>query len=210
MFKDFQSENFLKWFGNSKIVNKDKSPRIMYHTTQTSIEFNTFKQVVDSEFGYHFGTLIQAHCRAEPTYNKDGTFYFNDTRIYPVFLRIEKPLLVSDIQTFNTQEVTYELKRLFYEMENNDSENFIEEEFELCLSLNRTRIVEEYKSGVVHPTYEIIKTFLYNKGYDGFKYKNECEGQQKHYSYVVFFPWQIKSAIGNNGNFDINNDNILK
>lgn len=46
------------------------------------------------------------------------------------------------------------------------------------------------------------------QGYDGLIYKNEFEGDGTQDSYVVFNPEQIKSAIGNNGDFDGQNPDI--
>lgn len=46
------------------------------------------------------------------------------------------------------------------------------------------------------------------QGYDGLVYKNKVEG--KGWSFVPFYPNQIKSAIYNNGEFDANNPNISK
>ena len=35
------NDNFWKWFGNSKVINRDGSPMIVYHGTKA--DFNTFK-----------------------------------------------------------------------------------------------------------------------------------------------------------------------
>jgi DNA polymerase III sliding clamp (beta) subunit (PCNA family) len=45
-------------------------------------------------------------------------------------------------------------------------------------------------------------------GFDGLKYINIMEGDQKSFSYVVFNPNQIKLADGSNNTFDANNDDI--
>lgn len=54
---------------------------------------------------------------------------------------------------------------------------------------------------------EALRQLLIAKGFDGIVYKNEAEGSGD--SYIAFNPTQIKSAIGNNGNFDGSSNNIL-
>ncbi len=50
-----------------------------------------------------------------------------------------------------------------------------------------------------------IVPLLKRKGYDGIIFSDAVEGN----TYVAFRPEQVKSAIGNNGNFDPSNPNIL-
>ena len=66
---------------------------------------------------------------------------------------------------------------------------------------------------------QMLREFLQEKGYDSIKYLNEYEGEENAYSYMVFYPEQIKSAdpvtYDDNGNviplsqrFNKENDDI--
>ena len=72
---------FKKWFGDSKVVDEDGKPLVVYHGTSTENKFTKFR-------GFsHFGTLEQAKYII-----KDDT----DGRVYPVYLSIKKPLRIKD------------------------------------------------------------------------------------------------------------------
>jgi len=72
-----ENDNFWKWFGNSKVVNNDGKPMIVYHGTNK--KFNVFKY---GEFGFHLGTYEQA--------NNIGSI------ILPCYLKMENPLYTID------------------------------------------------------------------------------------------------------------------
>src|SRR5690606_19309643 len=57
-------------------------------------------------------------------------------------------------------------------------------------------------------SYESLKSVLAENGFDGIEYKNEVEDYGSK-SYIIFDPSQAKSAIGNNGLFDEENDNFV-
>lgn len=53
-----------------------------------------------------------------------------------------------------------------------------------------------------------IKDYLVAKGYDGVIYRNTIEGGGL--SYIAFEPWQIKSAIGNQGTWSLHSGSIVE
>ena len=55
---------------------------------------------------------------------------------------------------------------------------------------------------------QYITNLMMQAGYDGIVYDNKHEGDGD--SYIAFFPNQIKSAIGNKGTFDPNNQDITE
>lgn len=78
LFENYLKKNFNKWFGESKVVDNNGKPLIVYHGSDND-RFETFK------LGYGFG------------YQE---FYFTDTidhasdyghNIYKVYLKIENP-----------------------------------------------------------------------------------------------------------------------
>lgn len=85
-----QSEAFRRWFGDSKIVNEDGSPMVMYHGTDAYDEFNVFKRGKHGYLGpgiYLSGTMDYAQRYA----NRMG---YNG-RVYELYAKVENPLYVT-------------------------------------------------------------------------------------------------------------------
>ena len=98
-FKSFLSEqqsnlntNFWKWFGNSKVLNFEKEPLIVYHGTNT--EFNVF-DAAKININEPHGDYIVFGFYFNPDKNK-ATRYIkgNNKIIMSVYLRIENPLFI--------------------------------------------------------------------------------------------------------------------
>lgn len=91
------NDNFWKWFGNSKVIDADGKPLIVYHGTKSI--FNTFKPSnsignqgeTDQIRGMYF------------TDNVDGASFFalldNDKYLKSVYLSIKNPYTVVDYNT---------------------------------------------------------------------------------------------------------------
>lgn len=140
---------FRAWFGDSKVVDAQGKPLVVYHGTTS--EFATFAP------NSHLGTASQANA----IMNYEQRRGEGSQRLLPVYLRIENPKRVDDAADWQDE-------------------------------------VEQAKA----------------EGYDGLVYANwgefdpDADGNPRD-SYVAFRPEQIKSAIGNNGNFDPSDPNIL-
>lgn len=157
-FKQFISEsaidnpNFWKWFGDSKVVDEQGNPLVVYHGTNTDFDqFITY-------YGAHFGNKDQVdeiHDRMDFNELRDGL------NTIPVYLSIQNPKRIKDL-------------------------------------------------GSSKYDWRDAKQKAISQGYDGFIYKNRFEGDKRSDSYVAFYQSQIKSAIGNNGNFDPNNPIITE
>lgn len=52
LYEDYESDNFINWFGKSVIVDNENKPLIMYHGSPHSDNIKSFKNNV----GYHFFT----------------------------------------------------------------------------------------------------------------------------------------------------------
>lgn len=91
------SYNFEKWFGDSKMVNRDGSPMKLYHGTSQDIA--AFDSAKSRDFGIHLGTVDQAETivggmfklRNVPQWVKGGN-------VIEVFVRIENPLRTNDYE----------------------------------------------------------------------------------------------------------------
>ena len=86
-FGDAQTaKNFTEWFGDSKVVDADGNPMVVYHGT--TADFDEFQRTMD--VGPHFGTAEQAGVAAG--------VHEGDPKIMPVYLKMENPLRVTDEQ----------------------------------------------------------------------------------------------------------------
>lgn len=204
-------ENFWKWFGDSKVVDEQGRPLVVYHGTNA--EFNEFK-LSEDEIGIHFGDIKHAEFRIKDKKNAS---------IIPVYIKIDNPIKLKDRGGFYPEVVMFGL---------NYWRNLIPEtsysEFDKVESyINSNKNKSTSKIGIV---VELLK----NNGYDGIEYKNLFEDEniieikeklksasKEEYerlinnineisknSFAVFSPTQIKSATENNGNFDPNNPDI--
>lgn len=111
--KENLDEDFLEWFGDSKVTHTDGSPKVVYHCGTISGEDPTFKPYT------HFGSFDAAvdrilHKEMFFKYNLKGlradgvalrneieeslanTCRYNEYTLYPVYLKIENPKRVGD------------------------------------------------------------------------------------------------------------------
>jgi hypothetical protein len=91
--KDFLNENnyidsdFFNWFGNSKVIDKDGNPLIVYHGS--NVKFDTFRT---GENRYVFFTTDINLADKYAIHRSKKTE--NEKFIYNVYLKIENPLIV--------------------------------------------------------------------------------------------------------------------
>lgn len=209
-----ETPEFKKWFAGSKVVDKQEKPLRMYHGTREPMDFQRFKTNTKKELGAHFGSTEQAN----EVSRKGGN-------IFPVYLKIAKPLRLIDEKNWSASVVANQLRSKVNPVSGKINEkglDLIDQETALKLHYGELKLQETIK----------------NIGYDGIVYLNRGEGlgnltkdevewlranadkvsddefrkkfPQAHDSYIVFSPTQIKSAIGNRGTFDPNNPNIIK
>lgn len=176
---------FKKWFGNSKVVDENGDPLVVYHGTPANFnEFYTWS---------HFGTAEQANYRVMRAGLDPGI------NIIPVYLSIKNPLRLTDIGFWDSA---------------GEVMSALEEEAQFSVKTLRQEvdsIIEGYE-GEFDPKIEaqaldhIGEWLKKHHGYDGIVYRNGEEG--KGDSYIPFSSTQIKSAIGNVGTFDNTNPDI--
>lgn len=190
---DLESEAFKNWFGDSKVVDAEGKPLVVYHGTYAN--FDQFDPKLSRDIGIHFGTIGQAQ-------------KFGD-RLLPVYLTIKNPIRVED--NFSRENgLGAFLEDIYYEIDATSKET--DKLRELAAAVERkwsddrdadNTSIKEFKQ-----FWKLALKILTRSGYDGIVYRNRVEGDGD--SYVVFDPSQIKSAIGNRGTFDPNNPNILE
>jgi hypothetical protein len=156
------SEEFKRWFRNSKVTNPDGTPRVLYHGTNARARFTTF-DTVGSELGSHFGTQKQA--AKFVTINEQEGEYRNGGRIYPVYLSIQNPLRLRDLGNWDNDKVASQLFDLgMIDRATNDA------------------MVPDYGRGQgdfvtkERDNRQILQRIIRDAGYDGIVYLNRFEG----------------------------------
>ncbi len=90
--------NFYKWFGNSKVLDSDKNPLIVYHGTAKEFDkfdINKFSTRTDDGFfgkGFYFGSKNDAKRYAKNVVDYKAL----DGHVGAYYLKIEKPLIIID------------------------------------------------------------------------------------------------------------------
>ena len=186
------TSEFKRWFGKSKVVDDQGNPLMVYHGTDASEDFVKFFPL------QHFGTAEQAN------YRLGGATH--SSRIIPCYLRIESPMEVGDCfhsDDSHWGDVIWEIARALKYDGNPKLTDFTSQRFYKLYNFNFKGNRKMQKI-----TRKLIILWLKNNGYDGFTYENDCEGDGL--SYIPFEVTQIKSAIGNCGDFDPHDPNITK
>lgn len=186
---DTSTPEFKAWFRNSKVVDFDNKPMVMYHGTTAPGNFEVFRQAQD--IGHHFGTRRAANARL----HKDDVPIagFNNepptsSRIYPVYLSIQKPLRLEDLGTWEPTAIAWSL----------NGEGIISKE-------EREQI--QMMSSKERQMPKLIQA-LKSKGYDGIIYQNMIEDKGS-FSWIAFDPGQIKSVF-NRGTWDKRRGSIME
>jgi len=167
---------FAQWFGDSRVVDKKGNPRVVYHGTDSVDDFTRFRRS-PRDIGIHFGTKEQANDRLAYKSRLDMSGVMGQ-RIYPVFLKIEKPLRVDDPGAWDVYNMPFILEK---------TKKFSERQIqELASYESQLMHIEEQMEGTgddidkdleilqAEFTEEVIR-LLESKGYDGLVYKNSGE-----------------------------------
>lgn len=174
---------FKKWFGKSKVVDVEGEPLVVYHGTAYDIgQFSGYRGVAG-----HFTfspKFADEFARAADDNLREADENWGETTdsgaaIYPVYLKVENPF---------------------------DYENM---EHVAAVAKEAGVAAEQLATGdfVVMENPEVRRA-MQSLGYDGY-YENEGTGAGTDPKNIaVFSPAQIKSATGNNGQFDPDNPDI--
>jgi len=181
-----QTPEFKRWFGDSKVVDADGKPLVVYHGSR----FGGFSVFVRSAGGFIY-TTPNADYASRFSGASDGS------AVYPVYVSIKKPLDLTHLgeRSMSAEEARVELKRLGVNLDEVQHwEGAPAESVKLYGDGPIWRLIREDRFSIAAK----------NAGFDGIKI-NEGDGET---AWVAFESNQIKSAIGNNGNFDPENDDI--
>jgi hypothetical protein len=157
-----QTPEFKKWFGNSKVVDENGKPLVVYHGTR--YDFTRFNANSEGIFFAASPSTAGVFTLADP--EESYTKYDEGANIMPSYLSIKNPLVITPDEYLNAETKEGE-------------------------PLGDTEDIEKLGHDGIHITP--------NKNY-GPEWKSDI--------YIAFSPTQIKSATGNNGNFDTENPDI--
>lgn len=179
--------NFWRWFGNSKVVDKEGRPLVVYHGTTSKEPIDTF----DRRYKTDVLKLVDG-IDSIGTWFSDSNSRVNDyasKAVYPAYLKIENPRQYQsfddlrfdwkDAQLSGKRDAAWKKRKKMFDRNEHhgDSNEYI---FELEVD-----------------------------GQDGVIIRKNGEGEWKDQTaYVAINPEQIKSALGNDGNFNINDKSI--
>lgn len=168
------NDNFWKWFGNSKMKDSYGNPTIFYHGSNVNKRFSKFNDTNPIWF-----TKYEGYAKA---------FISDSGKVFTVFLKIENPLYVGEIDGIaNDKKIQY-----LSELTNIDVD-ILKDILKESNGVNMFKITNN----------ERFKKIVEGMGYDGLEAK-EGGGLT---TYAVFNANQIKSTK-NNGSWSIGNDNI--
>lgn len=236
--KQTETLQFKRWFGKSKVVNDDGTPRVLYHQTGAEItEFDPrHKGAGTNDDETPFGIFMKPH---------DGDIGLSGKTQMALFARIVNPMTVND-----REELVKRLKRfspkyseMLLEREKLNAE--YEEKIEKAAQ-DWNRYAKEFRANnpdapkdalygdekfmelydaedaltdewteeadkLALKMKEEITSVLKEKGFDGVIIKKDAgSGGRSVETYIALDPTQVKSATDNIGTFDRHNPNIKR
>ena len=199
-----QTKEFKKWFGNSKVVNADGTPKVMYHGTPNG-NFDTFKKGAT----YFTENEQYADRYQNPSASSISTGKVVDNpTTHAVYIKMEKPFDTRDSKAREIFEDEFLNQDGGYDEEGEETEH--------SWVSNGTELNEN--TGLPDWTdAEDLYHFIKDKGYDydGIIVDEGADGGygsavvNRGVAYVTFEPNQVKN-VKNSGEFDINNPNMYK
>jgi hypothetical protein len=212
----WSNPNFRTWFGDSKVIDKNRNPMIVFHGTKTPpLQFSRKRMGWGSTM---FGNYqIERHgifAAEDPQLANEFVNAGDDEKerilghsIMPLLMRIESPI-------DTTKAYSDALFNAIEEWGDNHTEWFDDKDnphhgYRIARILgdawgNKMWLLFD-KDSYNDP--EMWITMFKDLGYDGLRMYEQSE-IENNISWVAFDPSQVKSAIGNIGKFDDSNSDI--
>jgi len=185
------SEAFKKWFGKSKVVDSAGKPLVVYHGTT-----NTFDSF--TKFGYNYFTDNPEYADLFATSDMLNTKDKGNSQVYPVYLSIKNPL---DLTKYGIERYNADYLLMLLEQNGYFNSDVYERLSKVDNSLEMTiwGWFREY----------IDKEDIKKSEFDGVVLQESAFGSPIiATAYLTLDNTQIKSATGNNGEFDAGNPDI--
>ena len=211
----FESERFKQWFGKS-ILHTDGKPHTFYHGTDSDIPEFSHKFIGKGNdehgAGFYFSNDPKLAANYTNNGNKEG-----GGNIVPVHLRVEKPIYTHEEKPFTRVQLT---KIIASAPNHKESlQNFGDADYEGHHKV-LNRAVDQYSDipkhraihSLTHDFYngkdsEFLHALTKHTGHDAVIHK---PGKDLPMIVNVFHPNQIKSAIGNSGEYSKSSNNITE
>lgn len=198
-----ETEAFKNWFGDSKVMDAGGKPLVMYHGTsgsQGGEAFTSFDTYASNYGLMGMGSYFTADPTVASSYTTKGKG--QTPTVYPVYLSIKNPLDMdakADSAAWSRQFPDAEA----YHEGGDTNESWF-------------RAAEDALADEQVPRAEgaeIMQEGLRAMGFDGITHigggRHGASDGTKHRVFIAFDPEQIKSATGNNGEFNPTSPNIL-
>lgn len=223
-------QNFTEWFGDSKVVDAEGKPIVVYHGTGTAI--NEFKEEFTGQgndqlgTGFYFTTLEKQAKGYETNRlpSADGLEKLggeDSPNTISAILSIKNPLKL-DQNTETTRDFVLTQKQVqqillsapnIFDENESPLTNWMDSNGKPYTKAQVISIAKKYDN-LLH----IQNDFFRNEGTAFRKAVNEAtgfDGVEKTFAdgtkhYVAWFPTQIKSAVANTGEFSETDPNILR
>lgn len=189
------TEAFQNWFGDSKIVDEAGEPLVVYHGTNA--EFTEFNPGTRGSNTAWANTNLGFYFIADRSLAQEFAEQSGGDVVVDAYLSVQQPLTLTREELFSNESQAATIWEAITgeRLSNQDALDAINEEIGL---------------GELADTMEALatddaKAIMERDGYDGV-ISEYGDGQLE---YVAFRPEQIKSATGNNGDFDPNNLDIM-
>jgi hypothetical protein len=144
---------FKRWFGDSKVVDENGEPMVVYHGTKAFDEYGEKEGEAFTQFAGFPNWFAEEPYTASGYAGAEGT-------IYPVYLSIKKPLSITNFDMNDDAEVAYALAR------------------RLGVDIDSLYLPEDAKAYNVVSSPQFVEA-AQNAGYDGIKVK---EGDYNTYA----------------------------
>jgi hypothetical protein len=229
--RQIDTVRFQNWFGDSAIVDEHDEPLVVFHGTTAPENFAVFSvgeplPAEDDEYARHGSgcdptTFLGSHFAMERSVaNRFSQGLYGERqhaweggRVYPVFLKVERPFHTTEEEMLKVMHDgnygAYSVDSIL-EGEGEDAGERYDSDLVYRREINDRALGAEQREENFMPDLAQEMAWKYRhalqeQGYDGIIYANDREGGT---SVVVFSPLQIKSAIGNRGDFDPENEDI--
>jgi hypothetical protein len=198
--------NFWRWFGDSKVVDEQGRPLVVYHGSETA-NITEFKG--KNFFFSQFSDIAGSYGTSYDAEKGEGI----DPNIYSVYLKIENPLDIRDLRTFKSvlDNINAEHTEAYKNLEKLVSNQFdwndlsydlqsyygSRESFE---NIMWTRLYLDNQQGIIN--------YAKSNGFDGIMDLEQSNlGGWSYNGFIAFNPTQIKS-VDNRGTYSADTPNI--
>lgn len=198
--------NFKRWFKNSVVVDKQKNPLKVYHGSPKFSGYSFSKNMdklnrTGNAAGFYFTTdKYEASDYAGSRDDLGDISHAEGSSVIPVYLSIQNPYDLG-FHGYDPQSVTDKMVKVYTKELEASNTHLDPSNSWFAGKIRQFKTTGKINSTALNYDGDAVQRVIMAGGYDGL-----IDGRH----YVAFEPTQIKSAIGNNGDFNPNNPDISK